>query len=56
MSNIQELKELVEMNPMDLLGRECVGCDTKVGLTQCDGTMCRKCWEAENDTLADFNE
>lgn len=29
--------------------KECVGCDTKVGLEKCGGTMCRKCWEAENE-------
>lgn len=27
--------------------KECVGCDQKGNLEKCEGTMCRKCWEAE---------
>lgn len=28
---------------------ECVGCDETENLEKCEGTMCRKCWEAENE-------
>lgn len=27
----------------------CIGCDTKVGVTQCDNTLCYQCWSAENE-------
>lgn len=29
--------------------KECVGCDKTDDLEKCNGTMCRKCWEAENE-------
>ena len=34
--------------------KECVGCDTKENLIKCDGTMCQKCWEAENEEMPDL--
>lgn len=29
--------------------KECVGCGATENLEYCGGTMCRKCWEAENE-------
>ena len=29
--------------------QECVGCSKTEGLVKCEGTMCLKCWEAENE-------
>lgn len=29
--------------------KQCIGCDETENLEKCDGTMCRKCWEAETE-------
>jgi hypothetical protein len=41
-------KELESCEP------ECIGCETKVGVTKCDNTMCVQCWEAETHTAEDY--
>lgn len=47
-SLIESMGKAIGFDPMEFLGKECVGCDKTQGLEMCEGTMCRKCWEAEN--------